>query len=496
MTQHYPALLVAVPLLSAFLISAAGWIKKELCFPFALLGLGVSAFSSVGLLLQVLDQGPALYELGGWPAPFGISYRIDLLNGLVLVVVSAVALINLTATHRSVQRDFPEKIGGFYTLYVLFTTGLMGMVVTGDLFNLYVLLEIASLTGYALIALGTDRAPLASLNYVFMGTIGASFYLLGVGYLYIKTGSLNMADVASILPGLHASETLLVAFIFCMVGVWIKMAFFPLHFWLPNAYAYAPPPAASLIAPLMTKVMVYVMIRLLVSVFSAEFAFQTLGVARAVVWLSCLAILMGAFLALMQTDFRKMLGYIIVSEVGYMVGGMWLGNRAGLIGSILHIMNDAIMTLCLFLVVGNLSYRMQRLDRGNLKGLFRKMPFTMAGLVAGGLSIIGIPPTCGFFSKWYLLSGAFQAGHYGFMTALLISSLVNVILFFRIIEVGYFEPFLAHQGSGSREETVTEAPLTMTIPLLFVATGLLAVGLYSGDIVTKIIEPFVSQGMG
>ena len=179
MKQHYPALLVIVPLISAFLVSAAGWVSKRLCFPIAAAALAVAAYSCIGLLIRVLDEGVILYRLGGWDPPMGIAYYVDHLNGLVLVVVSIVALINLVASRKSIEQEFPDKAGAFYTLYVLMVTGLLGIVVTGDAFNLYVLLEIAALTGYGLLAMGEDRAPLSTLNYLYMGTIGACLYLLG-----------------------------------------------------------------------------------------------------------------------------------------------------------------------------------------------------------------------------------------------------------------------------------------------------------------------------
>jgi multicomponent Na+:H+ antiporter subunit D len=488
MSEQYPALLVIAPLLSAFLISAAGWVNKRLCFPIAVVALGVAAISCVGLLLRVLDEGVILYRLGGWDPPMGIAYYVDHLNGLVLAVVSIVAFINLIASKKSIEQEFPEKTGPFYTLYVLMVTGLLGIVVTGDAFNLYVLLEIAALTGYGLLAMGEDRAPLAALNYLYMGTIGACFYLLGVGYLYIMTGSLNMVDIARILPSLYESKAVFGAFIICMVGVWLKMAFFPLHAWLPNAYTFAPSAASSLIAPLVTKVMIYVMIRLILTVFTPKFAFTILAVSEPIVWLAVIAIVMGAILALAERNLKKMLTYIIIAEVGYMVGGAWLGNRAGMTGAILHIMNDALMTLCVFLVVGNIVYKAKGYAFDDLKGLVRKMPFTIGAFVIGALSIIGVPPTCGFFSKWYLISGAIQAGHYGFMVALLFSSLVNVILFFRVIEICYYEPFKEHDEPDHHPEPMDEAPISMLVPLLIVTAGLVIVGLYTGDIVDHIIQ--------
>ncbi|MBW2318774.1 MAG: monovalent cation/H+ antiporter subunit D family protein, partial [Deltaproteobacteria bacterium] len=353
MSQQYPALLVVVPLLSAFLISAAGWANRKLCFPIAVVALSVAVYSSFGLLFRVLNEGVIVYRLAGWDPPWGIAYYVDHLNGLVLTVVSVVALVNLIASKKSIEQEFPEKMGAFYTLYVLLVTGSLGIVVTGDAFNLYVLLEIAALAGYGMLAMGDkDRAPLATLNYLYMGTIGACFYLLGIGYLYIVTGSLNMVDIARLLPPIYQSKAVMAAFIICMVGVWLKMAFFPLHAWLPNAYTHAPSAASSLIAPLATKVMIYVMIRLILTVFTPEYAFTVLSVSKAIVWLAVIAIVMGAFLALKERSLKKMLTYIVVAEVGYMVGGAWLGNKAGMTGSILHIVNDALMTLCVFLAVG------------------------------------------------------------------------------------------------------------------------------------------------
>jgi multicomponent Na+:H+ antiporter subunit D len=495
MNEHYPALLVISPLISAFVISVAGWIDRRVCFPVAVLGLAVSTYTAFRLLLQVVVQGPAHYRLGGWDAPWGIAYHVDSLSGLVLVVVSSLALLNLIATRREVQKEFPDRTGAFYTLCVLFVTGLLGMVVTGDLFNLYVLLEVASLTSYALIALGKARARLASLNYVFLGTMGACFYLLGVGYLYIMTGSLNMADIASLLPRQYHSTAVLVAFIFCMVGIWIKMALFPLHVWLPNAYTYAPSGVSSLIAPLMTKVMAYVMIRLMLSVFTPAFVYRTIALSDPMVWLASAAILAGAFMALAQRDLKRMLTYVIVSEIGYMVGGAWLGNRTGMIGAVLHIMNDALMTLCLFLAAGTIAYRKGELGWERLRGLFRTMPYTMAALVAGGLSVIGVPPTCGFFSKWYLIAGAIQAGHFGFMGALVLSSLISAVLFFRVVEIGFFEGNPSPQGKESPKGR-QEAPLEMLAPLLGVAAGLLVVGLFTGKIVNLVVQTALPERFG
>jgi len=492
--DNYPALIVITPLLAALLAGIAAWTEERLSYPIALIGLAVSMFAAFKVLMQVITSGTINYRMAGWAPPMGIEYTIDLLNAMVLLIVASIAFFNLIASYKSVEQETSDRAGSFYAIYLLFVTGLLGVTATGDLFNLYVLIEITSLTSYTMVALGDrDRGPLASLNYIFIGVIGASFYLLGVGYLYLKTGSLNMVDVANILSGLHGSSTILVAFILCMLGIWIKMALFPMHVWLPNAYSYSPVAFARIVAPLMTKVMVYVMIRLMITVFGLDYIFETLNLSEAVVWLATFAVLAGAVMALAQKNLKKMLAYIIVCEIGYMVGGAWMGNQLGMTGAILHILNDALMTFALFLAVGSMVYKLKRVDFIDLKGLFGKMPWTMAGFVLAAFSIIGVPPTCGFFSKWYLILGAFEAGAYHFAAALVISSLICAVLFFKVFEICFFEPMPEGHGheDSSSHVTIEEAPLSMLIVSGLVSISLIVAGLYSGTIVNTIILPFL-----
>ncbi|MCP3940615.1 MAG: monovalent cation/H+ antiporter subunit D family protein [Desulfobacteraceae bacterium] len=493
--DNYPVLIVVAPLLAALLAGFAAWIEERLSYPIALLGLAVSTFAAFEVLMQVIFFGPIRYEMAGWPPPMGIEYRIDLLNAMVLLIVSGIAFLNLLASYESVNQEIGDRTGSFYSIYCLFVTGLLGVTATGDLFNLYVLIEITSLTSYAMVAMGDrDRGALASLNYVFIGVIGASFYLLGVGYLYIQTGSLNMTDVAIILQDYHGSSTVLTAFVLCMVGVWIKMAFFPLHAWLPNAYSYSPVVFLRVVAPLMTKVMIYVMIRLMITVFGFNYIFKTLNFADAVVILATVAIIFGGVMALAQKNLKKMLAYIIISEIGYMVGGVWMGNQLGMTGAILHILNDALMTFAVFLGVGNIIYQLKDVDFSNLGGLFGKMPWTMAGFVLAAFSIIGIPPTCGFFSKWYLIMGAFEKGAYHFAIALIISSLICAVLFFRVFEICFFPS--SSQDNKQKDVhapgKIEEAPVSMLIVSGFVSLSLIVVGLFSGTIVNMIILPFLT----
>jgi multicomponent Na+:H+ antiporter subunit D len=490
MAAQYPIFIVVIPLICSFLCPVIGWWKKRGCYFWSVFTLLLCAIASINTLLAVMESGTIHYRLGSWAPPFGIEYVVDHLNAMMLVVVSMISLVVAIYAGRSVEKELPGKEVYFYTVFLLQVTGFLGIVITGDLFNLYVFLEIASLAGYALIAVGEDGAPLATFRYIVMGTIGACFYLLGVGYIYIITGSLNMADVREILPQLYGSRVMMTAVAFLLAGMAVKMALFPLHVWLPDAYTKAPSASSALIAPLMTKISLYVMIRILFTVFEPRLSVDLLPITDIMVWAGILAILAGAIMALAQTDFKRMLCYIVVAEVGYIVGGVGLANEIGIKGAILHILNDAVMTVGLFSVAGIVVYKTGHHSLSNFKDLFKKMPLTMSAFVVGALSIIGVPPTCGFFSKWYLVQGAIVAEHWAFLVALLMSSLISLVLFFRIIEIGYgFRIYHGVDVHGSDQAIIIdEAPLSMLVPTLTIAIGILLIGLFNQRILSDIIS--------
>ncbi len=524
MVEQFPILIILAPLFGSFLIMLLGGRYPKTILPIVLTSLALSLVSAVGSFLSVLSKGEQLYALSGWERlgeslqslSISIEYRVDTLSGLVLMIIAGVGLVNVIYAHQRILVETPDKVPYYYTLYLLLIAGLAGMTITNDAFNLYVLLEISSLTSYALIAIGSRRAVLSSFNYVIMGTIGASFYLLGVGYLFIKTGSLNMTDIRMILAGddLAGSQSIRVAFMLIMLGVWIKMAFFPLHGWLPNAYAYSPTATGTVMAPLVTKVMIYIMIRMMITVFGVEYVFQSLNWSDTIVTLSVIAIIAGSFFALSRSDLRKMLTYLIVAEVGYMVGGAWLANYHGMVGAIYHIVSDALMTFCLFLAVGTVIVRTGEHRLTAFRGLFRKMPITMTAFTIGALSMIGLPPTCGFFSKWYLVQGGIEAGQWHYVGALLLSSLVNAVLFFRLFELAFFSGADAHgepvddhhervYGAADPDSTpkvvLDKVPWSMLAPMLLTAASLLIAGLFNRQITAWIgqtLQTFNFPGAG
>ena len=496
--MQLPTIIIVCPLVIALLIFPSGWWLKRAGFPLAITALLVCVVSSYAILATVLEQGTIRYWLGGWKPPWGIEYRIDHLNAIMLALISTLGMLVAVYAHKSVQQELPGKTAFFWSLFLLFITGLLGICITADLFNLFVLLEVTSLSGYALIAMGEKGATYASFRYVVMGTIGASFYLLGVGYLYITTGSLNMADLAQLLPGLINSKAILAGFAFIIIGLSLKMALFPLHGWLPDAYTCAPSAVSATIAPLMTKVMAYVIIRIMFTVFNAEFPVSILRVTQLMVWFGTLAILFGAVMALSQHDFKRMLAYVIIAEIGYIVGGIGVANATALRGAIFHIVNDAIMMACLFVVAGLVMYRTGGHRIADFKGIFKTMPFTAFVFTVGALAVIGVPPTCGFFSKWYLLLGGIEAHQWGFVTALLVCTLINVALFFRVFDKGLY--MHSHKKgpaitSSSNNPHAAEAPLSMLLPAIVLALAILLVGIFNQFIMTNVIRFAVPAGL-
>ncbi|MCX8029991.1 MAG: monovalent cation/H+ antiporter subunit D family protein [Thermodesulfovibrionales bacterium] len=493
MKEQAPILIVAIPLLMAFLNIPFGLFKRTLSYPITVITTFLCVYFSYLIADTVVNNGNISYRLGGWEPPWGIEYAIDHLNAYMLIIVSIVSFIVAIYSKNSIEKEIAkEKTVYFYTIYLLLVTGLLGIVVTGDLFNLFVFLEIASLAGYALVAIGEDRAPLATFNYIVMGTIGACFYLLGVGYLYIVTGSLNITDLTKLLPPLYHSKVVLVAFAFFVVGVAIKIALFPLHTWLPDAYTHAPSTVSAFVAATMTKVGAYAMIRVMFTVFEPSFTLEALPTTEILGWVASAAMMFGCIMALAQDDLKRMLAYILVAEVGYIVMGVSVGNKEGFIGSVLHILNDSFMMVSLFLVAGAIMYKEGHRNIKKFANLHKKMPVTMGCFVIAAISMVGVPPTAGFFSKWYLILGAINAQKWFFVAFLLLSSLMVAVAFFKIIQNTFFHPSESHH---KHEEPIRdEVPSGMLLPIFVMSVSLLLIGFLSGQIIDLLIQHAVPKG--
>jgi len=463
--EHHPVLVIIIPLIAAPLcILFRG---RDQAFGIALLATWGSFACSAVIAAKVMASGTLSYELGGWPPPIGIELRIDALNALILLIVSGIGSVVAPYARNSLLLEYVEdRSYMFYCAFLLCLCGLMGVAVTGDAFNLFVFLEISSLSSYVLIALGFDRRALtASYQYLIMGTIGATFIVISIGLLYQATGTLNMADIAQRLPEHGYDRTVIAAFAFLVIGVALKMALFPLHQWLPNAYSYAPSTVSAFLAATATKVSVYILLRFLFTVFGVQFSFDILPTAVPLTILAILAMFIPSIVACFEHNVKKVLAYSSVAQIGYMVLGIGFVTMTGLTAGILHLFNHALMKGALFLVLGAVFYRIGSCNIDRMAGLARTMPWTMAAFVGGGLSLIGIPMTAGFISKWYLIQAAIEKGWWHIAVLIVASSLIAVIYIWRVIESAYFrEP-------PEDLQNVKEAPLSLLIPAWILVFG-------------------------
>ncbi|MCF6283086.1 MAG: monovalent cation/H+ antiporter subunit D family protein [Candidatus Polarisedimenticolaceae bacterium] len=456
--DHISLLLVVIPLITAPIVAVLP--RGRLPWAVTLVVTTLCALLAGMQLWTVLHEGVISYELGGWAPPWGIEYRIDAVNAFVALIVASIAAITLPYALLSVEQEIPEeKIPLFYSALLLCLTGLLGITQTGDIFNVFVFLEISSLSSYALISLGKERQALTSaFQYLIMGTIGATFYLIGVGLIYSQTGSLNMQDIATILPGVVHLKTVDTGFAFIMIGIAIKLAMFPLHLWLPNAYTYAPSVVTVFLAATATKVALYVMLRILFIVFPHGFALAT-PVEELFIVAGIASIIIASIYAIYQEDVKRLLAYSSVAQIGYMVLGIGFASATGVTAALVHMFNHALMKGALFMAVGAIIYRIGACRMDQIHGLGRAMPWTFGAIVIAALSLIGVPGTAGFISKWYLVSAALEQSAWISVAVILFGSLLAVVYMGKLIEALYFKP-ITETG-----KEVTEAPLLLLAPM-------------------------------
>ena len=472
-------------MIAALVVPLVGRVSARLAHGITVVAPAVALVCAVMALRVALDSGPWHYYLGGWAPPWGIEYVVDPLGGGMAVLVALLATLVAIYAGPHLRALSPRRAAVFNSLFLLLTSGLLGITLTGDLFNLYVFVEISSLAAYALLASGGERAIVATFRYLLIGTIAASFYLLGIGYLYALTGTVNMADLAMRLPQAGGGSAMTVGVVLIVVGLAIKMAVFPLHGWMPDAYTYAPPPVTMFIAAVMSKVSAYALLRVLFFVLPRTGAVET--ALSVLSWVAAGGVLAGSVLALAQTDVRRMLAYSSVGQMGYVVLGLSIGNAAALTGALLHIMGHAVAKASLFGAVASLPRDTVQADIAGFAGASRRAPLTMAAFTLAALSLVGMPPTAGFFSKWYLLQGAIEADAWLFAAVLLVSSLLSAVYFFRVIEQIYFAPDPA-AAEPDRSRCHPEVSLRLLGPVITLSAAVLPIGLFNGWFVTTVIR--------
>jgi len=473
-----PALVVVLPLIVSAIIafmpsSRWPWI-------ISMITLVVHLFISFELLSMVQTSGVILYEFGNWQPPWGIAFKIDGINiGLQIIFSSFVLITTFYSRKIFLSEIHPDDSGKAYSLWLLAVGSLNGIILTNDIFNLFVFLEISALSSISLIALGAGmnrKALLAAFNYLIIGAIGATFYVIGVGFAYSMTGTLNMSDLVIQLSQYSTGQLAIFAGMsFMLIGLMVKSAVFPLHLWLPPAYSYAPSAVSTLFAALATKAILYFFVRLIYEVFTFYDQYLIIFLDYVLMPLSVSAIFVGTIIAIYQDDIKKLLAYSSIAQIGYITLAFSMNDQSGITAGFIHIFNHALIKGGLFMAIGYFAFSSQdRVTLSSINGYGQKYPITSFALLICGVSLIGIPLTNGFVSKLYL----FQALYYNhmFITIALvaISSALAVIYFWKIVESLWF--------SSIKTEVVSEDP-AIYIPLWIVAISIIIFGVFSAPIV-------------
>lgn len=471
--QQLIPLQVVLPLIAAPLCVLFG--NKQVSWSIATIVTWGAFAIAILLFYQVHYHGPMRYAMGNWLPPVGIELKVNAVNSYILILVSAIGSVLMPFAYKSIQKELDEhKHAAFYATYLLCFTGLLGITITNDAFNIYVFLEISSLATYTLIALGTQRkALLAGFEYLILGSIGATFYLIGIGLLYMVTGTLNITDLAERIQLIEENRIVIASFAFIVIGLALKIALFPLHLWLCNAYTYAPSFVSAFLSATATKVSLYVLITYMYVVFGIAFTFGNLPVTTILMTLAVFAILTGSLVAIYQTDVKRMLAYSSVAQIGYIILGISLATQAGLNAGLIHMFNHALIKAGLFLACGCVIYRMASTELTQFQGLGKIMPYTMSAFVICGLGLIGVPFTAGFISKWQLLTALIAQDLWLLVIIVIIGSFMAIMYMWKIIEMAYFQDPPAH----ATQSAITEAPFIMRLSLWVCALAVIYFGI-------------------
>ena len=418
----------------------------------------------------VLNGGQIVYKMGGWVSPLGVNLVMDSFSALMLLVINIVGLVSVIYSVDYMKR-YTSK-AKFYTLSMFLLSGLNGVVLAGDIFNLYVFIEIVAFASYALIAFGLGKEDLeASIRYQVIGTIGSFFIFFGIGFLYAVTGTLDLADMSKIILQSPANRAVFFAVPLLLFGFSLKAALVPFHAWLPDAHPTAPTPVSAMLSGVVIKVSgIYGIVRIFFCVTGASpTLFQIL------LYAGLISIFFGAFAALYQNDFKRILAYSSISQIGYIMVGLGTGIPLGYAGAMLHILNHAAFKSLYFMVAGAVDYAAGTRDITKLGGLSKKMKVTYISSVAASLSLGGIPPFGGFFSKLLIILALIKSGNITVSIFVVLSSLLTLSYFMKIQKNVFLrEP---EAESGLLSETVKEVPSSMRAAMIIMAVICLVLGL-------------------
>ncbi len=468
---------VIIPLGCAFLIPLLSRVREYFAQVLANLGAGLLLFFSVASIFW-LKEGVKVYYIGGWRPPFGICMVLDGLTVLMLLVVN---LIGFAALLYSI--DYIKKYSSgylYYTLFSLLMAGLNGVVISGDLFNLFVFLEITSIASYALVAFGVEAEELeAAFKYLVLGSVASILILLAIGMLLGSVSTLNMADIARALSQSEAGNLILYCIALFLMGFGLKVALVPFHAWLPDAHPAAPAPMSAMLSGVVIKTIgVYALIRVMFNIIGFNAVISSI-----LIWMGIISMLVGVLLAIGQWDFKRLLAYHSVSQIGYVIFGIGLGTPLGIIGGLFHLFNHSLFKSLLFLNSGALEYQAGTRDLKKLSTFSKNMPATAGSSLIASLSIAGIPPFCGFWSKLIIIIAAFKANNFiGAIVAIFVG-IITLASFLKVEKYAFIEK------AKDAVSHIKEVPLSMVLAMLLLAVLCVAVGVLFPFVLSTIIKP-------
>ncbi len=489
MSDHLPILVFLIPFLAAISMPLVGLNDPRRCRPLALTALGGMFFLSAATLWRILSQGEIRYAFSGWAPPVGIEWVADEIAGIMAVVLSALAFLSLLHTHHDADIELTGRTVPYHAIVLTLVSGLTGIIYAGDLFNIFVFLEIAALSGYALVGVSGGRALVSAFRYLIMGSLGASFYLLGVSYFYAATGTLNMADLAQRVPDLLTSKAVIGGLSFMFIGLGIKMALMPLHGWLPDAYTEAPDSVSPLLAALVTKMAALAWIRILYWVLAAGSGDRSLEIIGLLWVVGSLAAVAGSLLALTQQDLRRRFAYGGLAHIGLVLVGVGQGNQTGLAGGLFYLINDAVMQCLLFILAGAVGSRYGARTLQDLGRMRLPPPWVITGFVVVAISMIGLPPTGGFFGKWYIVLSAIEKENYVAVAAVLLTTLLTMAYFIQVLDR------MLRDGKTAPGPAELVAPLPLRFSAGVLSVAIVGLGLWSDRIVQVLLHATSQLGL-
>jgi multicomponent Na+:H+ antiporter subunit D len=457
-----PLSFYSIPLLmaSAFMIVAIGSRRDKYVQYVALFATLATAALSIATAFQLANGGALTLQVSGWPAPFGITIVVDPLSIVFMVLVSAISFLTTLFSQSYIKHNRTE----YYALTCLVLTGLLGIIHTGDIFNMFVFFEIMSISSYALVAFYRNRKALeASIKYLVMGALATSLILLGVTFLYGAFGTLNMADIAVKASG-YSGILLPLAIAFLLTGFSLKSGLFPFHTWIPDAHPAAPSPVSALLSGLVIKGGIYCIIRVGFTVLGAPAVLLS-----ALTVIGVLSMVIGGALAFVQTDLKRLLAYSSISQMGYIAMALGLNTQIAISGAIFHVINHAIIKSLLFLCAGVIIYYAKTSDMHKIAGTIKSNTLLTYSFLIGALSLGGVPFLNGFASKWLIYVAALQASPLLAVFALLIT-VMTLAYGLR----AFYMIFMSNPNPGAKQVKI---PLAMAIPLVILACACVVLGL-------------------